>query len=244
MIRPLTYLLILFALFGCSSSNGPTYRLGVDSTFYPLNLGEKDINVFAFFNELIAKVAKKNHIKIERVNRSWNNLILGLREESYDAMISAMTPRAFNTSTYNFSDIILPTGPVIVTAKESEIKNEKDLSGKIVSVSRYSQSEIQLSRNLSIDLRTYTQVPEALTQLSEGKLEAVIVDVIPAISFVNDLFANDLKIVDAPIFQEGLRVVNLKNESQEIINIFNKTIEEMKKSGEYQKLMQKWGVGL
>ncbi|MBI5274140.1 MAG: transporter substrate-binding domain-containing protein [Chlamydiales bacterium] len=237
------FVVLLSCLFGCSSSQKPDFRIGIDPTFYPLNLDKKDINVFAFFNELFQEMAKTNKRTISSVNRSWDDLLNGLETNSYEAVVSSMQPRVLNENTYLFSDVILPTGPVIIVPTQSTITGYKDLNDKIVAVEEGSEAALKISRDISISVRMYKAIPQALTDLEMGKYDAVIVDIIPAISYVQDLYSGSLKIVGDPILPQGLRIVSLKGSSK-TVDFFNQSMRQLKEKGVYRQLAKKWNVGI
>lgn len=236
--------LFLICLFACGSSTHSTYRIGMDPSFYPLNLGAKDVNVFAFFNDFIAAIAKEENIKIETVTRSWDNVLDGLETGSYQGAFSSMTPRAFNKKIYSFSDIVLPTGPVLITTKGSSIQSLKDLNNKIVAAPASSSAFLQLSHNPTLQVEPYNQVSQALNQLLAGEYQAVAVDIISAISYVKDLYEGQLVILDEFLIDEGVRIVTMHDKDPAIIHLFNEGLKKLKEKGIYQHMLKKWSVGI
>ena len=104
--RMSVFLSFVFLLAACGSG-GKTYRVGIDPSWYPVDLKGKEANVYAFANELLAAIGKEEGVFFKRVTTSWDNLIYGLKEKHYEGMLSSMKPRVFLERTYTFSDLIL-----------------------------------------------------------------------------------------------------------------------------------------
>ncbi len=226
----------------CGKDQGPQYRIGVDQSFFPLELYGKESNVFGFTNELLTHIAAIEKIKIIRVDKSWDNLILGLKEGEYDAMISSMEPYVFNREKYQFSEDYLLSGPVVVMREENSFSSIKSLSGKEVAVSKPSDEALLLIKNPNVLVRYYSSIPNVLISIVEGEIDAALIGIIPASSYLRDLFQEELKIVTPPLNNAGLRVIALKGENQELVDKFNEGLAKMKKSGKYDELAEKWMV--
>lgn len=234
----------LLMLTSCGKSSSSRYRIGVDPSWFPLELQGKEANVFAFTNELLTEIAKLENIKIERVDMSWDNLILGLKDETYDAMLSSMQPYVFNLEKYQFSNIYLPSGPVIIMRKQDRFSSMKSLTGQEVAVNKPSDETLLLTKNPKMIIRYYTMIPNALNEVVLGDLDATLVGVIPAISYVHDLYRNELKIVTPPLSNEGLRMIALKDQNKDLIEKFNRGLKKMKSNSTYEELAKKWNVSL
>ena len=92
--------------------------------------------------------------------------------------------------------------------------------------------------------KNYESVPEALNELVIGEVDGVLVSNIPAISYVSDLYSKRLKIVTEPLDDEGLRLITLHDNNQELLKIFNRGLNRMKQSGQYEELLKKWKLHL
>jgi len=45
-----------------------------------------------------------------------------------------------------------------------------------------------------------------------------------------------------PLTNEGLRLITARNKNGSLIKAFNQEIHRLKQSGEYQKMLDKWGL--
>ena len=115
MKRILSCLLVAFACFGCSTKK--SVRIGIDPTWYPLELDGKEANVFAFVDELLQEISRTSRVNFQRVSFSWDDLLLNMEQGNCEAVVSSMTPLVYNLDKYNFSPLFLETGPVLIVQK-------------------------------------------------------------------------------------------------------------------------------
>lgn len=237
----LLFLLFIFAT-SCGGSKKNTYRIAVDPSWYPLELTGREKNVLAFSIELLQEIAKREKLQLVLVRMNWDNLIWGLREKKYQAVLSTLTPYVFYQRKYSFSSPYLLTGPVLVLPANETEMSLKEMQGKEIGVIRGSETVALLQVYPGVIIRTYDSVPEALNALVAGQVDATVVDSLTAQGYINDLYQGRLKVVNAPLTEEGLRLLTGFNETPRLIERFNKGLAALKSSGQYDVLMRKWGL--
>jgi polar amino acid transport system substrate-binding protein len=99
-----------------------------------------------------------------------------------------------------------------------------------------------LEKYPGILIRTYDSIPKALNAILNGTIDGAIVDILSAVAYCQDLYQGKLKIVTDPLNNEGLRMLSLHDQSQDLILHFNRGIEKLKSSGAYDKLLVKWNL--
>ncbi len=233
---------LILCLLGCGQVTKSPYRIAVDPSFYPLDLMGKEANVYAFSNELLQAIAKKEHLYLERVNASWDNLLEGLNKDYYDAALSPLPPYNFNEAKYDFSDLYLPTGYVLVLREDEKKTQLKKLKGREIAVQMNSEAERILDEYPDVVVRFYNNPAVALEKLDQGQLDGVVMDAIPAVSFVSDRYAGQLKIGSEVLNDAGLRLVSIKDTHKDLLERFNRGLEKLKRDGTYDKLVTKWKV--
>ncbi|CCB88177.1 substrate-binding periplasmic protein [Simkania negevensis] len=237
------FLLIILSLafVGCGSK-GKTYTVGVDPTWFPLNLMGKELNVFAFSNELLLEISRHEGINFQRLNLSWDNLTMGLEEGKCDAILSSVYPYVFELKKYDFSDLYLNTGPVLLVKGDSMLNVSSPMEGKEIAVGSQEQEALFIRLYPQAIVRYYNQIPTALNALVNGYVDGVVVGYIPATAFVEDLYEGKLKIATPPLNEAGLRLLTVHDEHSELIEAFNRGLEKTRDSGKYEKLLKKWNL--
>lgn len=234
---------LLFLVSSCSSSSsGKTYTIGLDPHFYSIESIGREKNLLGFATDLMSEVSEhsKQPIALKQVN--WDTLFEGLQNKQYQAVLSGMPPYNFNETTYTFSPVFLKTGPVLVVPTNSSRKSIADFNEREIGIISDSKNITLLEKNPHTIIRTYDSIPKMLDDVSTGIIEGAIVGVLPAEAYCNDLYQGKLKIVTAPLTEDGLRLISLKDNEKMLMQVFDKTIQDMQKDGSYAKLMQKWGL--
>ena len=235
---------LVFVLVSCGSVTKTPYRIAVDPSWYPMDLMGKEANVFAFSNELLKAISESENIPLERVNVSWDHILAGLQRDEYDAMLSPLPPYNFNLSKYDFSKIYLETGFVLIVPQRGKAGDLDDMKNQEVAVQMNSEAESILRKYPDVIPRFYDNPASALNQLSTGKFDGVVLEVIPAVSFIDDLYVDKLKIAGAPLNEMGLRLIAVKDKRKELLEHFDRGLKRLKRNGTYDELVRKWGVGI
>ncbi len=228
---------------GCLSQKQQVFKIGVDPTWFPLDVINKEPYILAFSNELLQKIAEIKHLQLERITVSWDNLLEGLNTRQYQGILSSLEPYTFNLEKYQFSENFLNTGSVLVM-RESATKLEADsLAEKEIAALSQNDEQLLMQKYPDAFIRMYDSLQQALIDLLDGHLDGIFMGYLQAFSYVNDLYYNQLKIMSAPINQEGLKLVTLAKEQTKLIQLFNEGLNELKSSGEYERLLNKWKLG-
>lgn len=234
---------LLIFLFGCGGkSKSHTYTIGIDPSWYPLQIAGQDRNILAFSIELLTRIAKEENLQLAVQEMSWDNLFWGLQENKYGSVLSALRPYIFYQKKFSFSQPYLQTGPVIIAAENSLIKNANDLKGKEIAVVRGSSAALLLQTTPEILLQGYDSAALALEALENQDVNAAVLDVLIAQNYVKNLYRGIFKIVGKPLNNEGLRLISLYQQVPTLIKRFDHGLETLKKSGEYRNLLRKWGL--
>lgn len=236
------FILGILLLCGCSSVKKNTYRIGVDPSWYPLELPGREKNVLAFSIELLQEVAKKEKLQLTLVRMNWDNLLWGLREKKYQAALSTLTPYVFYQRKYTFSNPYLLTGPTLILPADAKELSLDKMQGKEIAIVTGSEADTLLQVYPGVIIRSYESVPDALNALALGQVDAAVVDYLIGESYVNDLYQGKLKASGAPLTNEGLRLLVMHNESPKLIDRFDKGLAAIKASGAYDELLRKWGL--
>lgn len=218
------------------------YTIGIDPSWYHLDAKGREKNISLFSNELLQEISHLEHLHLSSTKRNWDNLLSGLDEEKYEAILSYMPPLLSYEKKYDFSSLYLSTGPVLVlpiNAKETSLSN---LSGKEIAVIKGSSAELIVEKYPEILIRTYESIPAAFNDLLKGTIDGAVVDYLNALAYTEDIYTGQIKIVSPPLNDEGLRLVTLHEKAPELIQAFNEGLSHMQKSGKYSALAKKWNL--
>ncbi len=236
--------LFLLALFMGSCSCGNSFRgglrIGVDPNWMLSDFGSQTSYVNGYTEDVLLEMSRYSGMSFELIKTSWDNLLDGMREGKYDAVITTLPPYEHHLAKYDFSENWLDLGPVLIIPYNSSKTTLKELDGDLVGILANNPAELILAKNPNIIIRSYPSIPELLDALAKGDIEAALLDQIPAINYVADLYEGVLQISGKPLTNAGVRLVGPKGS----IDAFNKHLASLRKKSTLEKLKKKWELAI
>lgn len=242
MRRFISFLFFLFMIFqfsGCQPKK-QVYRIGIDPSWFPLELAGKEGNMSAFSQELLEKICSERKFSASAVIASFDAAFERLEKKEIDAFLTFIEPYAFNLQTFCFSSPYYHLGPVVVLKEKEEFFLKNKLKEKEIAVFSDSDQQTLLEYFPEAIARRYSLFPKALTDVVEGAIDGAFIPVVVASSYVTDIFHGHLKVVTKPFSQKSLKLIALQAEGEKLVSEFNKGLKDLKKSGEYEKLLSRW----
>lgn len=238
--------LILFLSFlgaqGCSKEKPSLYQIGVDPSFFPMNLKEQTPNLFAFTNDLLRAISLNQRTELSRINMSWDNLFDGLSRGQYQGVLSSASPNLINQTKYSFSNTYIKTGPVLIVPKQTPHNSLETLAGRVVAMGNTTEELDFMQTYPNVEFVFYTSQIEALEGVIQGKYAACLIPILPAHAYVKDLFQESLMIASDVLTSQAIRLVTLKGQEDPLIPLFNAGLLDLQKNGVYPTLLAKWSL--
>ncbi len=116
---------LLFMLCTCTRSN--KLIIGTDATYRPFEYVDEKGEIVGVDIEVGREIGKALGREVEFRNINFDGLITALRTDSIDMILSSMTATPERRQSIDFSAPYVKTGLAILTAKNSTIRDAKDL---------------------------------------------------------------------------------------------------------------------
>ncbi|MEH7387890.1 transporter substrate-binding domain-containing protein [Bacillus sp. JJ1521] len=243
---------VVLAACGTSDDNATGSKEGTDSKkvltmgtsadFPPFEtIDEKTGDYIGFDIDIAKHVADKLGYELKIENMDFGGLISALQSDRLDFIISGMSATKERKKSVDFSTEYHKSGEMFVTLKDSDIKTLEALDGKKVGVQLGSIQEegakkIKEETLKNLEISALNKAPELIQELKSGRIDAVYLDKTVAIGFIEEL---DLAGFDDPTESSpGMAIAFAKG--SELVDEFNKVLEEMKANGELEKLEKQW----
>ncbi|MBI3508792.1 MAG: transporter substrate-binding domain-containing protein [Chlamydiia bacterium] len=233
--------LFLLALLSCCSGGrgGSAVRLGVDPNWYPLDFGNQAPYINGFAEDFLIEAAHFMGRDFVRIAVNPGDLLEGLHTGKYDAILSSMASYNFNLAKYDFTENFLHLGPVLIQPVNARYQHLSDIHGDLVGTLTNDPAILVLESYPEILLRDYPSIPELLNAVVSGEIGAALLNRIPAVNYVHDLYEGKLKITGEPLTGSGLHLIALKGKQTKLIQQFNRTLESMQEK-QLPLLLRKW----
>jgi len=245
--------LALSCLFGCSgdpqtggSKNKPVV-VAVDATLIPMAFTDEHNKLSGFEVDLIREVARQAGFGIELVNVEWAGLFGGLVTRKFDAVISSVTILDERKKRMAFSIPYLRSGVAMVVRKQTRgietLEDVKRANG-IVGAHLGTTAWFLIKKDPQIRVKGYQQYGHAITDLINGKIDAVVGESSGTLYYrthEKELFQK-IKMVGEIMTEEYYGIVLRKNDT-ELMEKINRALRRLLENGAIQKLHDKWSLG-
>lgn len=186
----------------------------------------------------IAKaIADKLGMELEIQDMAFDSLIPAVQSGKADFTAAGMTVNEDRKKNVDFTDTYAEAAQVIIVKEDSVIATPDDLAGKKIGVQTGTTGDIYAEDIEDADIQRFNKGMEAVMALTQGKVDAVIIDREPAKVFVKENAG--LKILDEAFTEEEYAIA-VKKGNTELLDKMNGAIKELKESGELQKIVDKY----
>lgn len=162
-----------------------------------------------------------------------------LNARKVDILAATMTITEERKKVVDFSIPYFTSGHLILVPKESKILRHQDLAGKRVATISGSTGDTAIRKLVPTATRVqFKGTAEALQALKDGRVEAFVQDDVLLIEI--EKRHSELKIAEWKPFEPAHYGLAVRKGDREWLEFVDATLNKMKKSGEYKKLLEKW----
>lgn len=219
-------------------------RVGMDPTFMPFEMTNKQGEIVGFEMDILKAMAKAMGVKLEVVSVSLDGIIPGLLTNKFDMIASGLTINPERNLKINFSDPFIKTGQTLLIRKDlaEKIKSYKDLNDPQYKVTSKlgTTGEFVAKRLLKrAQYFGYNTEADAIIELLNGRADAFVYDAAYNVVALEKLGNGQLVFLDEPFTYEPL-AFGLRKGDYDSINWINNFLNQIKNDGTYDRLYNKW----
>ena len=217
------------------------YIIASDSSFAPF-VFQNDSNQYTGIDmELIKAIAKDQGFTVEVTNPGFDAAINSVQAGQADGIIAGMSVTDARKKTFDYSDPYYTANSILAVKDSSNIKSYEELKGKTVGVKTGTASQTFLEENKSkygYSIKTFSDAASMYDSLNTGSVAAVMDDE-PVVKYAIKQ-GKKLKtpIEGTPSGQVAFAVK--KGSNPELIEMFNNGLANLKESGKYQEILDKY----
>lgn len=188
--------------------------------------------------EIMGAIAEKMGCKLVIEDIAFDSIIPEVTSGKADVGAAGMTVTEDRKQSVDFSDTYASASQVVIVKEDSGIKSIVDLEGKTVGVQLGTTGDIYASDDEAIaKVEEYAKGMEAVQALSQGKVDAVVIDSAPAEVFVSE--TEGLTILDDTYADEDYAIAINKGNT-ELLNNVNAALAELKAEGKLDEIVAKY----
>lgn len=215
-----------------------TIRVSTNAEFEPFEYKDGD-KLLGIDIDIANKIAESLGVEAVVNDTSFDAVTLELANRNCDFAIAAMSYTSDKAANVDFSDVYYFAKQAILVPNASDISKGDDLHNKKIGVAMGFTGDSYCTENFSdSEICRYNKCSDAVADLMNGRLDAVVVDEAPAKKLIR--LSNDkVKMLDDYLFEEGYRIAVPKGET-ELLDLINSELKQMKDSKEIDKIVDKY----
>ena len=214
-----------------------TLTMATNAQFPPYEYydGQEIIGIDA---DIAKAIADKMGLELKIEDMEFDSIITAVSTGKADLGLAGMTVDPDRQKNVDFSDPYATGVQVIIVKEDSTIAKPDDLKGKKIGVQLSTTGDIYATDDFGKDsVVQYNKGSDAVMALTQGQVDAAIIDNEPAKSFVE---ANKgLKILDTKYATENYAACIAKDNTG-LTKAVNKALAELKADGTLQKIVDKY----
>ncbi len=237
MKKTLIVVLAIAAVMLCACGGSDNKLVMATNAAFPPYESVEGSQIVGIDPEIAKLIADDLGMELVIEDMAFDSIIAAVQSGKADIAMAGMTVTEDRKQNIDFSDPYTEAAQVIVVRKDSDVAGPDDLTGKSIGVQIGTTGDIYAEDIEGATIERYSKFFEAINALSQGKIDAVIVDREPGKVFVSD--SDDLKMVDEEFTVEEYAIGVAKNNT-ELLNKINESLKKLKDSGEIDKIIGKY----
>ncbi len=201
-----------------------------NAAFPPFEYLGGDNEVAGVDVEIAKAIAAEIGVTLKIVDMDFDGIVTSIQSGKGDIGASGITANDERRKSVDFSiNYVDAAQCIIVKADNADIASPDDLAGKNVGVQSGTTGDIFVTDETEAVPYRFKTAADAAMELSNGKLDAVVIDEMPA----NQIVATyaGLKLIDTPLTEEQYAIAIAKD-SEDLKEVIDKVISELLESGQ------------
>ncbi|MBQ8857972.1 MAG: basic amino acid ABC transporter substrate-binding protein [Lachnospiraceae bacterium] len=210
--------------------------MGTNAEFPPYEYyeGQEIVGIDA---EIAAAVAEKLGCELKIEDMAFDSIIAAVTSGKVDFGLAGMTVTEDRLESVNFSDTYATATQVVIVTEDSEIAGVADLDGKTIGVQLGTTGDIYAGDIADATIERYNKGFEAVQALTQGKIDAVIIDNEPAKVFVAENEGTKILEEDFAVEEYAMAIAK---ENTELLEKVNEALAELEADGTLQAIVDKY----
>lgn len=230
----LAVLMLAACFVGCSKKDKLT--MATNAEFPPFEYIENG-EITGADVEIAQAIAEKLGMELEIVNTDFDAALTGAATGKYDMAVAGITANEDRKKNMNFSDNYYTASQAIIVLADSEIEKADQLKGMTVACQEGTTGE-QFLLDGEYDVQSYKTGAEAVSALTAGKVDAVVIDDAVARA-LSEKQNGKTKVLEEALTEEAYAIA-LKKGNDELTEKINKALAELKEEGKLAEIFEKY----
>lgn len=246
MMKLCSVLLFMLAFISNSTSlvhaQEKVYIIGTDTTYAPFEYVDEEGDFVGIDMDLLEAIAEDQGFEYELRILGFNAAVQALESNQVDGVIAGMSITDERKEAFDFTDPYYSSGSQFAVLEDSDVDSLEDLAGKSVAVKTGTTGfdvATELSKEYGFTLNAFEDSVNMYEDMQAGNSAAVVEDY-PVMLYAHSTGRIRLKFIgeQQAVADNGFAVN--KGENQELIQMFNDGLANLRASGEYEEIIARY----
>ena len=221
---------------GGAEAAGGTLVMATNAEFPPYEYYE-DGDIVGIDVEIAKAIAAKLGMELQIEDMAFDAIIPAVTSGKADFGAAGMTVTEERQRSVEFTDTYANSNQVAIVKEDSDITGSDALAGKIIGVQLGTTGDALATEIKDATVERYNKGLEAVQSLTQGKIDAVVIDQATAEAFVKK--TEGIKILEEKMSEEEYAIA-IKKGNMELVEKMNEAIKELKEEGKIDELVAKY----
>lgn len=190
--------------------------------------------------EIARAVAEKLGLELKIEDMEFGSIIIAVTQGRADMGLAGMTVTEERLESVNFTDSYATGIQVVIVTEDSDIEGIDDLNGKKIGTQLGTTGDQYSKQDFGEEnVESYNKGADAVMALTQGKVDAVIIDNQPALAFVES--TEGLKILETEYAVEDYAAA-ISKDNDALTEAINDALAQLKADGTIQSIIDKYIV--
>ena len=223
-------------------------RIAVEGNFPPFNYLDANGELQGFDVEVARALCLSMQVECKLVVQAWDQMIPGLLDNQYDAIISSMSMSAERREKAAFTKRYYDSPSNFITAKDADLRafSPQDLAGRKLGVTlSTSQLAYVQDHYTTAEITIFASSPELYEGLASGAVEVILEDKLAAFDWLNNTRAGQCcefrseDVKDPTYFGDGAGIA-VRKDDPDLLAKLDEALVAITEEGKYAMINAKY----
>ena len=227
-----------------ADDTGETYVIGTDTTFAPFEFTNSDGELVGIDMDLLRAIAEDQGFQVEIRQLGFDAAVQALQANQVDAVMAGMSITEEREKTFDFSAPYFTSGIQLGVLESSDIESLDDLDGKTVAVKTGTQGQTFADENkdeYGFRVTPYQDTTDMVDAVKAGQAVGYFED-FPVLAYGIQQ-GSGFRLVGEPELGGEYGFAVNKGMNIELVDMFDAGLENLKASGEYDVIVERYLSG-
>ncbi|MFI8710672.1 amino acid ABC transporter substrate-binding protein [Brevibacillus brevis] len=213
--------------------------IGTEGTYAPFTFHDQSGKLTGYDVEVVTEVAKRIGVEPVFQETQWDAMFAGLDSKRFDVVANQVGIRPDRQEKYDFSNPYTVSTAVLVTHKDNTaVKGFADIKG-LKAAQTLTSNLTDIAKKNGAEIVGVEGFNQAIDLLVSKRVDVTINDGISLLDFMKQKPDVPIKIIakDPNVAKNGFL---FRKGSTELVDAFNKALDDMTKDGTLAKISEKW----